>query len=231
MNETLTITTADGGFHAYVARPAATPAPAIVVLQEIFGVNADLRKTCDELAAQGFLALSPDLFWRMEPGVDLSDGSEAEWKKGFSFYSAYDFNAGVADIAATIAAARRLSGATGKVGVMGFCLGGLMTFLTAARTGADAAVAYYGGGTEQYVGEAGKLATPLLMHLAEEDEYISKDAQRAIRAALDGRPQVEIHSYPGCSHAFARHGGQHYDAAAAAKANARTLAFFQTHLN
>jgi carboxymethylenebutenolidase len=202
----------------------------VVVLQEIFGVNADLRQTCNELAAKGFLALAPDLFWRLEPGVDLSDSDEAAWKKGFALYSAYDRDQGVDDVAATLVAARRLSGTTGKAGVMGFCLGGLMTFLTATRSGADAAVAYYGGDTEKYVGKAPKLATPLLMHLAEEDEFISKDAQSAIHAALGGRPGVEIYSYPGCNHAFARHGGQHYDAAAAQIANARTLDFLRLHL-
>lgn len=230
MSETFTIATPDGNFSAYLARPAHSPAPAIVVIQEIFGINADMRKTCDDLAAQGYLAICPDLFWRMEPGIDLSDQSEAEWKKGLTLYNAFDVDAGISDIAATMLAARTLPGTSGKVGLLGYCLGGLMSFLTVARKGADAAVAYYGGRTDQYVGEADKLAHPLLMHLAEEDEFISKEAQQVILAALKGHPQIEIHTYPGCSHAFARNGGKHYDAAAAEKANARTLAFFQANL-
>lgn len=230
MSESLTVHTPDGSFQAYVARPASVPAASIVVIQEIFGVNADLRQTCDELAAQGYIAVSPDLFWRMEPGVDLSDRSEAEWKKGFALYTAFNIETGVADIAATMKAAQGLDGASGKVGLVGFCLGGLMTFLTACRHGADAAVAYYGGSTDQHLAEAKALATPLMMHLGEEDEYISKDAQQKIKAALKDLPNVRIHSYPGCSHAFARHRGAHYNAAAATLANGRTADFFKLHL-
>jgi carboxymethylenebutenolidase len=163
-------------------------------------------------------------------GVDLSHWTEAEWKKGLSLYDAYDFDVGVSDIADTMAAARTLGGASGKVGVMGFCLGGLMTFLTAARGNADAAVAYYGGGTENHLSEAGAVMVPMLMHLGEEDEFISKDAQRKIKEAFAGNAHVQIHSYSGRSHAFARHTGIHYDPAAASLANAGTLAFFDVHL-
>jgi carboxymethylenebutenolidase len=116
-----------------MTRPAAATAPAIVVLQEIFGVNADMRQTCHELADKGYIALCPDLFWRQRPGLDLSHWSEAEWKQRLALYNAYDLDTGVFDIVATMAAARGLDGASGKVGVTGFCLGGLMTFLTAAR--------------------------------------------------------------------------------------------------
>jgi len=114
---------------------------------------------------------------------------------------------------------------------MGFCLGGLMAFLTAARETIDAAVAYHGGDTESYLGEAGAIAAPMLMHLAEEDEFISKEAQAKIKAALADKPNVEVYSYPGCNHAFARHTGVHYDAAVAAKANGRTWAFLADHLS
>ena len=230
MNNCINIDTPDGSFSAYIARPAVLPAAAIVVVQEIFGVNADLRDTCDELAAQGYLALSPDLFWRMERGVDLSDQTEAEWKKGFALYKAFDYDAGVADIVATMQTASTMSGASGKVGLMGYCLGGLMTFLVSARAGADASVVYYGGDTDKHLNEAPQLKSPLLMHLGEEDEYISKDAQRAITQALAGNACAQVLTYPGCSHAFARHRGQHYDKEAAALANGRTAAFFKTHL-
>lgn len=232
MGEHIQIDTPDGRFGAWLARPAAAPraAPVVVVIQEIFGINADMRDTCDELAAKGFLALCPDLFWRMEPGVELSSFDEAEWKKGLALYQTFDIDAGVDDVAATLAHARQLHGASGKVGVMGFCLGGLMSFLTAARRDADAAVAYYGGGTERYVAEAEQLACPLLMHLAEEDEFIDKAAQSTIHAALGPNPQVQIHNYPGQRHAFARHRGLHYHAESAQQANARTLAFLRRHL-
>jgi carboxymethylenebutenolidase len=230
MNKYITLSTPDGTFQAYVGRPSVLPAPAVVVIQELFGVNADLRDTCDELAAQGYLALSPDLFWRLEPGVDMSDQSEAEWKKGFALYSAFDYDKGVADIATTMQTARTLAGANGKVGLMGFCLGGLMTFLTTARHGADASVVYYGGSTEKHLDEASNVRSPLLMHLGEEDEYIPKDAREAIIRALAPNDYARVYTYPGCRHAFARHRGAHYDKEAASLANGRTAAFLKMHL-
>ncbi len=160
-----------------------------------------MRETCRELAGKGYIALCPDLFWRQEPGLDLSHWTEAEWKKGLALHKAYNFDAGASDIVDTVAAARTLDRASGKVGVMGFCLGGLMTFLTAARGNADAAVAYYGGGTENHLAEAGAVSVPMLMHLGEEDEFISKDAQRKIKEAFASNSQVTIHNYPGCNHA------------------------------
>ena len=231
MTDRITIEGRDGKFGAYIARPKALPASAVVLLQELFGVNADIRKTCDELAEQGLIAVAPDLFWRQEPGVDLNHWSDAEWKKGLALYAAYDRNKGVLDIVDTARTAGQLDGASGKVGVMGFCLGGLMAFLTAARAKIDAAVAYHGGDTEQYLDEAGGITAPMLMHLAEEDEFISKEAQAKIKAALADKPNVEIHSYPGCNHAFARHTGTHYDAAAAAMANGRTWQFLKVRLS
>jgi carboxymethylenebutenolidase len=230
MSSYISVDTPDGNFQAYIARPAVLPAPAIVVVQEIFGVNADLRDTCDELGSRGYLALSPDLFWRMEPGVDMSDQTEAEWKKGFALYTAFDYDAGVADIAATMETARTMPGASGKVGLMGYCLGGLMTFIVTLRKGADASVVYYGGDTEKHLDEAHRLKNPLLMHLGEEDEYISKQAQRAIIEALKDNAFAHVFTYPGCSHAFARHRGQHYNKEAAALANGRTADFFRSHL-
>jgi carboxymethylenebutenolidase len=229
-SEYITIDTPDGPFRAYLARPLALSAPAIVVIQEIFGVNADLRDTCDELASQGYLALSPDLFWRMEPGIDMSDQTEGEWKKGFALYTAFDYDAGVADIAATMQKARSLPGSNGRVGLMGYCLGGLMTFITTARKGADASAVYYGGGTEKHLDEARDIGDPLIMHLAEDDEYIPKDAQTAIIGALKDNPLVKVYTYPGRRHAFARHHGKHYDKEAADLANSRTADFFAQHL-
>lgn len=230
MNERITIDTPDGSFGAYVARPATSPAPAIVVVQEIFGINADMRETCDTLAALGYIAVCPDLFWRLEPGVELSDQSQAEWKKGLSLYQAFDIDKGVGDVATTMAKARTLPGASGKCGVMGFCLGGLITFLTAARHGADAAVAYYGGRTDEYVAEFAQLKTPLMMHLAEADEFIPAEARAKIIAAAKDHPQVQVFTYPGQNHAFARLRGIHFNAQAAKLANDRTYDFFDLHL-
>src|SRR5271156_5938607 len=150
MGDRITIEGQDGTFNAYIARPKIMPAASVVVLQELFGVNADIRKTCDELAEQGFLAVAPDLFWRQEPGVDLSVISEADWQHGLRLYQAYDRDAGTADVNDTV---------------------------TAVRFNVDAAVAYHGGDTEKYLSEVGRLRAPLLMHLADEDEFISKPAQ------------------------------------------------------
>lgn len=230
MEQTITIATEGGDFSAYVARPTAVPAPVVIVLHEVFGVNEDIRTTCRELAKAGFIAIAPDLFWRQEPGVDLNSWSEAEWKKGLALYMAYDRDAGVRDIVATIRAARRFEGGSGKVGVMGFCLGGLMAFLSAAHHDPDATVAYHGGDTEKYLDQAAGISTPILMHLAEEDEFIDKEAQRQIKQALADVPDATVYSYPGQNHAFARHTGAHYDAQAAALANGRTITFLADHL-
>ena len=203
MGEQTTITTADGSFSAYVARPAQAPAAAVVVIQEIFGVNQVMREITDGLAGQGFLAICPDLFWRIEPGIELTDHTEAEWQRAFGLFKAFDVDAGVKDIAATVSAIRTDPGCTGKVGAVGFCLGGLLAYLTAARTDVAAAVAYYGVGVDGRLAEAATLSRPLLMHIAEDDGFVPKEAQAKIIEALSPNKQVEIHTYPGRDHAFA----------------------------
>src|SRR5260370_29233724 len=206
----------DGAFGAYIGRPQTLPAPAVVVLQELFGVNADIRKTCDELAEQGLIAVAPDLFWRQEPGVDLSVTSEADWQHGLRLYQAHDRDAGARDVKDTANAVAKLPGCIGKVAVLGYCLGALMVFLTAVRHGVDAAVAYHGGDTEKYLGEIEGLHAPMLMHLAQEDEFISKAAQAQIKAALAKKPNTTVCTYPGQHHSFSRHNGQQLNPPAAA---------------
>jgi carboxymethylenebutenolidase len=230
MGETITIKTKDEAFSAYVARPAAASAPAVIVIQEIFGVNAVMRDITDGLAGQGFLAICPDLFWRIEPGIDITDQTEAEWKRAFELFNAFDVDAGVQDIAAVIDHVRQDPGCSGKVGAVGFCLGGLLAYLTATRTDADASVSYYGVGIEKHLPEADKLAAPLMLHIAEEDQFVPKPAQAMILQALKNHPNIEIHTYPGRDHAFARHGGEHYDEGDAKLAGGRSLTFFRSHL-
>ena len=231
MKDRITIKGRDGAFAAYIARPKTVAAPAVVVLQELFGVNADIRKHCDELAEQGYLALAPDLYWRQEPGVDLNVTSQADWDHGLRLYSAYDRDAGVRDIKDTIDAARSLPECSGKVALLGYCLGALMVFMTAVRNdGIDAAVWYHGADTEKYLGEVDGLHAPILMHLAEEYEFISKAAQAKIKAALARKPNATLYSYPGQSHAFSRHNGKHYNAVAAHLANDRTSEFLNRQL-
>jgi carboxymethylenebutenolidase len=230
MSDRITIEGRDGAFGAYIARPKTLPAPAVVVLHEVFGVNADIRKTCDELAEQGFIAVAPDLFWRQEPGVDLSVTSEPDWQHGLRLNQRYDRDAGAKDVKDTVNAAAKLPGCTSKVAVLGYCLGGLLVYLTAVRYGVDAGVAYHGGDTEKYLGEVDGLDAPLLMHLAEEDEFISKAAQAEIKGALASKPNATLYSYPGQNHAFSRHNGAHYNAAAAALAHGRTNEFLHQQL-
>jgi carboxymethylenebutenolidase len=220
----------DGEMSAYLAIPDKAPAGAVIAIMEIWGVNDTMRHHAHEFAEAGFVCLVPDLFWRQEPGVDLGVTSEPDWQHGLRLYQAYDRDAGVGDIKDSLDAVARLPECTGKIGIQGYCFGALMTFLTAVRCRVDAAVAYHGADTEKYLGEVDNLRAPLLMHLGEEDEFISKAAQARIKAALADKPNAIVYSYPGQRHAFARHRGAHYDAAAAALANGRTAEFLHRHL-
>ncbi|MFZ2869810.1 dienelactone hydrolase family protein [Zavarzinia sp.] len=228
----ITIAATDGGsFSAYVARPAGgAPAPAIVVIQEIFGVNAVMRGVCDWLAGEGFVAICPDLFWRIEPGIDITDQTKAEWDRAFSLFGAFDRAKGIADIEATRAVAAGLSGTTGKVGAVGYCLGGHMAYRTAAETPVDASVGYYGVGINEVLNLAPGIRKPLMLHIAEKDGFVPPEAQAKMAEGLGGNPLVTLHTYAGQDHAFARIGGAHYDKASADLANDRTLAFFRQHL-
>lgn len=230
MNDQITIQGREGAFKAYIARPSVLPAPAVVVLQEVFGVNADIRGHCDEIAGQGFIAVAPDLYWRQEPGIDLNASSDADWQHAVRLYQEYDRDTGAKDVRDAAAVVADLPDCTGKVGLLGYCFGGLMVFLTAARYGTDAGVAFHGGDTEKYLDEVGELDSPLLMHLAEEDEFISKAAQAEIKEALATKPNAIVYSYPGQYHAFSRHNGAHYNADAANLANQRSYEFLRHHL-
>lgn len=226
------IPAADGGsFAAYLALPEKTPAPAIVVIQEIFGVNAEMRAKCDELAREGFIALCPDIFWRMEPGVQLTDKTEAEWQKAFDFYKRFDVDKGIADLRAASHTMKGYAQSTGKIGCVGYCLGGKLAYLMAVRSKVDCAVSYYGVGLDELLGEAKNIKNPLMLHIAEKDKFVSPGAQQKIRDGLKGSGLVTLYTYPGMDHAFARGGGQNYDEKAAALANARTLAFFRANLD
>jgi carboxymethylenebutenolidase len=227
----VTIKAADGGrFQAYLATPKQGNGPGLVVIQEIFGVNAVMRAIADGLAAQGYVALCPDIFWRIAPSIQLTDKSEAEWKRAFELFQAFNVDAGVTDLKATLAALRTHAACTGKVGSVGYCLGGKLAYLMATRSDADASVGYYGVGIQDLLGEATALKKPLMLHIAEKDQFVPPPAQAKITAALSGNPHVTLHSYPGADHAFARSGGEHYDKAAADLANGRTAAFFRRHL-
>ncbi|HUK06685.1 MAG TPA: dienelactone hydrolase family protein [Stellaceae bacterium] len=227
----VTIRAADGGsFMGYVALPSAGKGPGVVVIQEIFGVNAVMRAIADGLATQGYVALCPDLFWRQQPGIQLTDKTDAEWARAFELYKGFNEEKGVDDLKSAIATLRADKRCSRKIGTVGFCLGGKLAYLTATRTDADCAVGYYGVGIENALGEAANIKKPLMLHIAEKDQYCPAEAQAKIKASLAGNARVTLHHYAGMDHAFARVGGQHYDKAAADLANSRTAAFFKANL-
>jgi len=221
----------DGGsFQGFLATPDSGNGAGVIVLQEIFGINYFMRETCHRLAAQGYVALCPDLFWRQEPGVELSDMTEGEWGKAFGYYQGFDMDKGVADAGAALEQLRARDGCTGKVGAVGYCLGGMLAYLVGARTKADASVGYYGVGIQDALGEAANISGPHLMHIAELDQFVPPEAQTAIKDGLGSNAKVTIHSYANVDHAFARTGGEHFDATSATQANTRTAEFFAQHL-
>ncbi len=214
-----------GDFQAYVAEPEATPRAAIVVIQEIFGVNAGIRKKCDDWAAAGYLAIAPDLFWRIEPGVDLDPDIPEQFQTALGLMGKFNQDAGIRDIEATIRAARAESGAR-KVGVVGYCLGGRLAFMTACRTDADASVGYYGVGIDNLLGEKHGIANPVLLHVAGADHFVTPDVQARMHAGLDEHPKVRFFDYPGEDHGFATEMGTRRSEAAAQLADKRTAEFF-----
>jgi carboxymethylenebutenolidase len=228
----ITIAARDGGsFSGYLAKPASGHGPGIVVIQEIFGVNKVMRDITDALAKQGYLALCPDLFWRQQPGIQITDKTEAEWQLAFKLYTGFDVDKGVDDLKATLDHLRKADGCSGKVGTVGYCLGGKLAYLMATRSSADCNVSYYGVGIEGLLGEASRITKPLLMHIAALDKFVPPEAQAKIKEGLKSNKNVTIYSYPGVDHAFAREGGQHWNAPAAILANQRSAEFFRKHLH
>jgi len=222
-----TITSFDGGeFDAYLALPSGNSGPGIVLLQEIFGVNRDMRSIADWYAQRGFVVICPDLFWRQEPGIQLTDQTDAEWKRAFGLYQGHDEDKAVEDAGAALAFLRGHPACNGKVSALGFCLGGKLAYLLAVRHHPDCSVGYYGVGIEKALDEAANLRNPLMLHVAKNDQYCPPEAQAKIHAALDNNSLITIHDYAGQDHAFARIGGAHFNAALAELANLRTLEFF-----
>lgn len=228
-NQRWTIETPDGEMGAYVATPEGDgPWPAVIAIQEIFGINAVMREVCDRLADLGFLAVCPDLFWRIQPGIELTDKTPEEWKQALGYMNRFDFDKGMEDIQFAIHQIHRRPDCTGKVGAVGYCLGGHLAFLTATRTNIDAAVGYYGVNLQARLDESPK--APLMLHIAENDSYTPAEARDQVIAALKDHALVTLHVYPGRDHAFARPGGEHFDKADADLANQRTANFLGNHL-
>ena len=226
------IETLEGGasFKAYAAEPEGTPKAAIIVIQEIFGVNAGIRRKCDHWAAQGYLALAPDLFWRLQPGVELDPDIPEQFQQALGLMQKFNQDQGIRDIEATIHAARNKLGGSGKVGAVGYCLGGRLAFMTAARTDIDASVGYYGVGIDGLLREKHAIARPLMLHIAGEDGFVDKATQQRMHEGLDDHPRVTLYDYPGEDHGFAAEMGQRRSEEAARLADSRTEAFFAEHL-
>jgi carboxymethylenebutenolidase len=222
-----------GDMGAYVAAPAGTPKAAIIVIQEIFGVNPGIVQKCDKWAKAGYLAVAPDLFWRFAPGCNLDPDVEAELNEAFGHFQKYDANDGVIDLEATVKAIRAgIGGHSGieKVGAVGYCLGGRLAYMMACRTDVDASVGYYGVMIDQMIDESKAIANPLMLHIPTADHFVGPEAQAAIHAGLDGNRHVTLHDYDGLDHGFAAEMGNRRDEAGAQLADGRTVAFFAEHL-
>ncbi|WP_156839754.1 dienelactone hydrolase family protein [Novosphingobium aquimarinum] len=219
----------DDAIPAYVARPEGTPKAAIIVQQEIFGVNAGIRQKADKWAAKGYLAVAPDTFWRQEPGVELDPAVEEELQKAFALAQGHDFELGIRDIEAVIHWIRREQNVS-KVGLVGFCMGGRIAYMTAARTDIDASVGYYGVTIDQMLDEKHAIAKPLMLHIPTDDGFVDAEAQKKMHEGLDDHPKVTLYDYEGLDHGFAEEVGQRRDQAGAQLADSRTEEFFAKHL-
>ena len=216
----------DGRFHAYLAEPERTPRGAIVVIQEIFGVNEGIRRKCDHWASLGYLGIAPDLFWRIREGVELDPDVSEEFQQALGLMQKLNQGKAIADIEACIREARSRLPAGGKVGCVGYCLGGRLAFMAAARTDVDASVGYYGVGLDGLTGEKHAIARPLMLHIAGADHFVTPDKQALIHEGLDDHPKVTLYDYPGEDHGFATETGKRRSEAAAQLADSRTEAFF-----
>lgn len=217
-------------FGAYCAMPEGGMGPGIIVIQEIFGVNANMRKICDDFAAKGYIAVAPDLFWRMQPNIQLTDKTPAEWDQAMDLYKKFDVEAGVRDLLSTLAYVRSMKGCSGKVGAVGYCLGGQLAFLMATRSDVDATSSYYGTSLDKYIDEIHDIRMPLILHMAALDKFTTDAVRQRILQSIKRNPAITAYVYEGVDHAFARMNGQNYNKEAADLANKRTDDLFAEYL-
>lgn len=220
----------DAQFDAYVAQPEGTPSAAIIVIQEIFGVNEGIRRKCDNWAKAGYLAYAPDLFWREQPHIELDADVPEEFQAAIGHMQKFNQDRGIRDIEATIKAARAGLGGTGKVGLVGYCLGGRLAFMAACRTDGDAFVGYYGVGIDGLLNEQHAIGKPVLLHIPTADHFVLPDAQKAMQEGLADNRHVTLYDYEGLDHGFAAEMGARRDEQAATLADRRTADFFAEHL-
>lgn len=232
MGDFTAITTLEGDatFDAYVARPDGEATAAIIVIQEIFGVNEGIRRKCDNWAKAGYIAYAPDLFWRLEPHVELDADVPDHFDTAIGLMQKFNQDQGIRDIEATIKAARAVTGDAGKVGLVGYCLGGRLAFMAACRTDGDAFVGYYGVGIDGLLGEQHAIGKPVLLHIPTADHFVGPDAQKAMHEGLADNRHVTLYDYEGLDHGFAAEMGARRDPDAAELADRRTADFFAEHL-
>lgn len=230
-SSTVRLTSRDGGsFAAYLSVPTHPNGGAVVVLQEIFGINANMRSVSDDLADKGFIAIAPDLFWRQEAGVELNPGDEGDRERATALMKGMDQGLAVQDALVAAAYVRGLDGSNGKVGAVGYCLGGRLAYLLAMKAGIDAAVSYYGVAIQASLDKMGTVRVPLLLHIAEQDHLCPPDAQDAIKTAAAHGSGIEILSYSDVGHAFARRNSAALVSDAADRADAATLDLLKREL-
>ncbi|MEI7536076.1 MAG: dienelactone hydrolase family protein [Comamonadaceae bacterium] len=228
---TIAISSHDGkSFGGYLALPPLGRGPGLIVIQEIWGVNAHIRAVADQYALDGYVVLAPDVFWRQEPGVDLSY-DEAGTKKAFTLMQGLNGPDAVADMVASAQALRNHSEVKGKVGVVGFCMGGRLAYHLAATGAVDTAVCYYGGGIQNHLELATTISVPILFHYAELDTHIPATAVAAVQAAFAGRSNAHFDVYEGAEHGFNCWGRPMYQQKTAALARGRTLQWLSSHLD
>ena len=232
--ETITAPDGAGEFAAYCAVPEGGSGPGILLFQEIFGINDNMRGLAERLAGEGYVVLVPDMFWRLEPRFERKD--ESGLADAFAMVQRFDFGTGVTDIQATHAHLLAMPECTGRVGAVGFCLGGGLAFAAATGSrvdgrGPDAAVCYYGSPVNDLLGEADKLECPTLFHYGNDDAFIPEEKIAEVERAVGDRPNVVIHRYEGAGHAFSNWDAPSmYQAEAADLAWSRTLEFFAREL-
>ena len=228
----ISLTASTGGeFSAYLALPEQQVAPAVVILQEIFGINANIRSVADRFASAGYIAVAPDLFWRQEPNVELDPTKTEDRERASGFLEGLDPDLAVADALTAADYLRAMPRASGKIGAVGYCLGGKLAYLLATHSEVDAAVSYYGVAIQASLDQVPNLKAKLLLHIAGDDHLCPPEAQAEIHKAMAPQgSKVTIIDYPGVGHAFARRGGASLNAAAANKADSATLDFLASEL-
>lgn len=226
--EAVTVPMRDGEMGGWLAVPPGEAKGVIIAIMEIWGVNDTMRAHAREFAEAGYVCFVPDLFWRQEPGVELSDRDPADGERAFDLYYDFDYNIGVEDMMDCAGWLERNFGL--PVGAVGYCLGGKLCYMMCCRTDITCAVAYYGTYIEHEIREVGNLHRPFMLHMAMKDRWVQREVNELLMRKLSPNPLVTIHQYPEADHAFARIGGIPYREAEATEALGHTLAFFQAHL-